>query len=44
MTDPAWEPPAVFDIDVAAGTFGGGTVFSYEDAYVGGEYSFWPPS
>ena len=39
-----WEPPAVVDIDVASGTTGGGTVFSFESTYVGGSYSFFPPS
>ena len=35
-----WEAPTVLDIDVAAGTFGGGTVFSDENTFVSTVYNF----
>ena len=45
MTELApWEAPAVLDIDVATGTFGGGTVFSDETIYVSNPYSGAPLS
>ena len=39
-----WEAPAVVDIDVATGTFGGGTVFTSETVYVSNPYSAFPLS
>ena len=41
-----WEAPAIFDIDISTGTFGGGTVFSDETTYVNTPYNFegMPPS
>ena len=35
-----WTAPAVLDIDVATGTFGGGTVFSDENTFVSTAYNF----
>ena len=39
-----WEAPAIVDIDVATGTFGGGTVFTSETVYVSNPYSAFPLS
>ena len=39
-----WEAPAIVDIDIAAGTSGGGNVFSYETTFVSNYYSFYPGS
>ena len=35
-----WEAPTVFEIDVATGTHGGGTVFSTETTLIVSPYNF----
>ena len=39
-----WEAPAVYDIDIATGTYGGGTVFTDETTFATSAYAGMPMS